>query len=78
MPASIDPEHVVITEAVEGSDIPVQLMYVETVDGVYAPVGLRTPGGRASAGSRLPAGDGWAAAVRLRAARPAHRSSPAD
>jgi predicted dienelactone hydrolase len=45
MPAAIDPEHVVITEPVEGSDFPVKLMYVEMVDGVYAPVGLRTPAG---------------------------------
>jgi dienelactone hydrolase len=45
MPAAIDPEHVVVTEPVEGSDFPVKLMYVEMVDGVYAPVGLRTPAG---------------------------------
>ena len=45
MSGSIDPERVVITEAVQGSDIPVQLMYVEMVDGVYAPIGLRTPRG---------------------------------
>jgi len=31
---------------VHGSDIPVQLMYVEMIDGVYAPIGLRTPSGR--------------------------------
>ena len=42
----LDPEHVVITEPVRGSDIPVRLMYVETIDGVYAPIGLRTPSGR--------------------------------
>src|SRR5262245_53903995 len=41
----LDPEHVVITEPVRGSDIPVHLMYVEMVDGVYAPIGLRTPRG---------------------------------
>jgi len=41
--ADIDPQHVVVTEPVRGSDIPVQLMYVEMIDGVYAPVGLRTP-----------------------------------
>ena len=29
-----------------GSDIPVQLMYVEMIDGVYAPIGLRTPPGQ--------------------------------
>jgi dienelactone hydrolase len=43
--AGIDPQHVVVTELVRGSDIPVQLMYVELVDGVYAPIGLRTPRG---------------------------------
>jgi dipeptidyl aminopeptidase/acylaminoacyl peptidase len=43
--ALIDPEHVVITEAVEGSDRPVELMYVETADGLYAPIGLRKPPG---------------------------------
>jgi dienelactone hydrolase len=43
MPASIDPERVVVTEPVPGSDIPVHLIYVEMVDGLYAPVGLRTP-----------------------------------
>ncbi len=41
-----DPQHVVVTEPVRGSDIPVQLMYVEMIDGVYAPVGLRTPAGQ--------------------------------
>jgi dienelactone hydrolase len=44
--ADIDPQHVVVTEAVRGSDIPVHLMYVEMIDGVYAPIGLRTPPGR--------------------------------
>ena len=42
--ADIDPQHVVVTEPVRGSDIPVQLMYVEMIDGVYAPIGLRTIG----------------------------------
>lgn len=41
----IDPEHVVVTEPVDGSDIPVQLMYVETMDGLYTPIGLRRPPG---------------------------------
>jgi len=44
-PAAIDPEHVVITEPVKGSEYPVQLMYVEMTDGVYCPVGLRQPAG---------------------------------
>ncbi len=32
---TIDPQHVVVIEPVRGSDIPVQLMYVELIDGVY-------------------------------------------
>jgi dienelactone hydrolase len=44
--AGIDPQHVVITEPVRGSDIPVHLMYVEMIDGVYSPIGLRTPPGQ--------------------------------
>jgi dienelactone hydrolase len=44
--AGIDPQHVVVTEPVRDSDIPVQLTYVEMIDGVYAPIGLRTPPGR--------------------------------
>lgn len=45
MNAPVDPWHVVVTEPVRGSDIPVQLRYVETVDGLYAPIGLRLPAG---------------------------------
>lgn len=41
----IDPENVQITEPVPGSSRPVELMYVETWDGLYAPIGLRRPGG---------------------------------
>lgn len=48
--AAVDPDHVVLTEAVPGSDIPVHLMYVPTIDGLYAPIGLRRPPG----GGRLP------------------------
>ena len=44
--AAADPQHVVVAEPVRGSDIPVQLMYVELIDGVYAPIGLRTPKGQ--------------------------------
>lgn len=44
-PAGIDLEHVAITEPVKGSDLPVQLMYVEMIDGVYCPIGLRLPAG---------------------------------
>jgi dienelactone hydrolase len=41
----IDPLHVAINEPVRDSEIPVQLMYVEMIDGVYAPIGLRMPSG---------------------------------
>lgn len=41
--ADIDPEHVVITETVDGRRV--ELMYVETWDGLYAPIGLRKPEG---------------------------------
>src|SRR4029077_5221824 len=41
--AKLDPEHVAIIEPVRGSDIPVHPMDVETIDGLYAPLGLRTP-----------------------------------
>jgi dienelactone hydrolase len=41
----VDPEHVVIVEAVRGSEHHVHLMYVEMIDGVYAPIGLRQPTG---------------------------------
>src|SRR5215475_15082560 len=44
--ATLDPEHVAITEPVKGSDVPVRLMYVELLDGVYAPIGLRVPPGK--------------------------------
>src|SRR5262245_18347016 len=33
------------TEPVLGSDIPMQLIYIEMVDGLYAPIGLRLPPG---------------------------------
>lgn len=42
---TVDPVHVVITEPVKDSAIPVQLMYVEMLDGVYSPIGLRKPPG---------------------------------
>ena len=41
----IDPQHIVITEQVEGSAIPVHLMMIEMIDGVYVPIGLRKPAG---------------------------------
>lgn len=43
MSAALDPDHVVVTEPVPSSDIPVHLMYVPTLDGLYAPIGLRRP-----------------------------------
>jgi predicted esterase len=39
----MDPENVTIVEEVAGSDIPVELKYLETWDGLYAPIGLRIP-----------------------------------
>ena len=42
---TLDPEHPVIYEPVGGSKIPFRLMYIETVDGLYAPIGLRLPAG---------------------------------
>lgn len=41
----IDPENVLITEKVTGSDIPVHLIYVQVIDGLYAPIGIRKPAG---------------------------------
>ena len=41
----MDPENVVIVEEVSGSDTPVELRYLETWDGLYAPIGLRLPPG---------------------------------
>ncbi|MFI5057923.1 MAG: alpha/beta hydrolase family protein [Candidatus Acidiferrales bacterium] len=54
--ASVDPEHIFFTEPVKNlvteviepvrdSNIPLHLIYVETVDGLYAPIGLRKPAG---------------------------------
>src|SRR5690348_2067466 len=39
----MDPEHVAITEPVPGSLWPVHLTYIQMLDGVYAPIGLRLP-----------------------------------
>jgi predicted dienelactone hydrolase len=44
-PVVLDPEHVAVTEPVRASDCPVQLMYIEMIDGVYCPIGLRLPAG---------------------------------
>src|SRR5262245_54040568 len=43
--SGLDPQHVVVTEPVRGSAFPVHLMYVEMIDGLYAPIGLRMPAG---------------------------------
>lgn len=45
MTSALDSEQVDIIEEVDGSDIPVHLMYVPTWDGLYAPIGLRKPPG---------------------------------
>lgn len=42
---SLDPEAVDIVEPVGGSRYPAHLIYVETWDGLYAPIGLRLPPG---------------------------------
>ena len=42
----IDPQNIVITEPVRDSAIPVHLMMIEMIDGVYVPIGLRKPPGR--------------------------------
>ena len=42
----IDPQNIVITEPVKGSALPVHLMMIEMIDGVYLPIGLRKPAGR--------------------------------
>jgi dienelactone hydrolase len=44
--STIDPQHIVVTEPVKDSPIPVDLMLVETIDGLYAPIGLRKPPGK--------------------------------
>jgi len=44
--STIDPQHIVITEPVKDSPIPVDLMLVEMIDGLYAPIGLRKPPGQ--------------------------------
>ena len=41
----LDSAQVVITEPVAGSNYPVHLAYVETIDGLYTPIGIRKPDG---------------------------------
>jgi dienelactone hydrolase len=43
--SKIDPQHIVVTEPVKDSPIAVDLMLVEMIDGLYAPIGLRKPPG---------------------------------
>lgn len=43
--SGIDPEHVAVREDIAGSRFPVDLMYVEMVDGAYIPIGMRKPEG---------------------------------
>ena len=45
LPEQLDDVRLELTEPVMGSDIPVQLMFVELDDGVYAPIGFRKPAG---------------------------------
>jgi dienelactone hydrolase len=42
---AINASQVIITEPVAGSDLPVYLAYVETIDGLYTPIGIRKPDG---------------------------------
>ena len=44
--SSLDPAHVVVTAPVPGSRYPVDLMYIEMVDGAYIPIGMRKPEGK--------------------------------
>ena len=43
VPESIESEELVIVEPVMGSNIPVELHFVEMLDGVYSPIGYRKP-----------------------------------
>jgi dipeptidyl aminopeptidase/acylaminoacyl peptidase len=45
VPESVDSEELVIVESVMGSNMPVELRFVELLDGVYAPIGFRKPSG---------------------------------
>ena len=42
---TVDDSSITITEPIEGSEFPVHLAYIETVDGLYTPVGIRKPEG---------------------------------
>ena len=43
MAHTIDPEQVIVTDMADGQSV--QLMYVQTWDGLYAPIGMRKPEG---------------------------------
>ncbi len=45
VPETVAGEELVLTEPVMGSEMPVELRFVELLDGVYAPIGLRKPAG---------------------------------
>ncbi len=45
VPEAVTEDEPVLIEPVMGSDIPVELRFVELLDGVYAPIGFRKPGG---------------------------------
>jgi len=45
VPEQIADSELVVTESVMDSDIPVQYRFVELLDGVYAPIGVRIPEG---------------------------------
>jgi len=45
VPESVEGDESVIVEPVMGSEFPVELRFVELLDGVYAPIGFRKPAG---------------------------------
>lgn len=45
VPERVSGEEAVLIEPVMGSDIPVEIRFVELLDGVYAPIGFRKPAG---------------------------------
>jgi len=42
----LEPAVFVFTEPVQNSDIPVDITLLETVDGLYTPIGIRKPPGK--------------------------------
>ncbi len=45
VPEAVAEDELVLIEPVMGSDIPVELRFVELLDGIYAPIGVRKPEG---------------------------------